>query len=72
MDSKLSLSNYSRAVDEIMVDTFGVDTGDFEIEFDELAHAHAGGITPNDFVRSHGEKYGLVTLPQLPAAWGQL
>jgi hypothetical protein len=54
-----------------MLKTFGVDTGDFEIEFYELARAYTFEITPEDFVLNHGEKYGLMVLPQFPPSWVQ-
>lgn len=67
----LSFIDYWNRVDAFMVETYGIDTWDAGIEADELAAAQDNYISPEDFVLSFGEKYGLTPLSEFRANWGR-
>jgi hypothetical protein len=54
-----SFMDYWDAVDAMMMQLFGIDTGDAGIEPDLLEAVQEEGQTPEDFALWFGEKYGL-------------
>lgn len=62
---------YWDAVDGIMRETCGIDTGDAGIEPDLLAAAQDEGQSPEEFVLWFGEKYNLTPLSEFRANWGR-
>lgn len=70
-DGSTSFDEYWRSVDALMGETFGIDTDDAGIEPWELACARTVRITPEDFVLTYGEKYGLTPLSEFRANWGR-
>ena len=70
-DESLSFIDYWNRVDAFMGETYGIDTREAGIEADELAAAQEDCISPEDFVLSFGEKYGLTPLSEFRANWGR-
>lgn len=68
---RIAFAQYWKSVDAIMEETFGIVTCDAGIEPGELACARSVGITPEDFVLTFGEKYGLTPLSEFRANWGR-
>lgn len=64
MSQCMPFREYWAAVDAVMEKTFGIVTCDAGIEPWELACARQVRITPEDFVLTFGEKYGLTPLSE--------
>lgn len=62
---------YWDAVDSLMEETYGIDTGDAGIDPDLIAAAQDDGQSPKDFVLWLGEKYSLTPLSEFTANWGR-
>ncbi len=62
---------YWDAVDSLMEETYGIDTGDAGIDPDLIATAQEEGQSPEDFVLWFGERYNLTPLSEFTANWGR-
>lgn len=70
-DENLSFIDYWNRVDAFMRDTYGIDTWDAGIDADALAWAQESCVSPEEFVLTFGEKYGLTPLSEFRADWGR-